>query len=104
MPRFFVHTAKAIKRGEPADRVFLCVGTASGLQLAWKCTLSVVGRVHPAFDRVLAYSNADMERGATPESANGSKPTAMFKIDSMYREVDIDCLAAARYKLKSLPT
>lgn len=84
------HTAKGVKRGEPLDRVFAVVEVATDqgrdYLLAWKCTLLPKGLIdHPAFKRPLRPNDP---RLFVAKGRNGSGPTAMFRPDSLYRQVD----------------
>lgn len=87
VPSLFMHTPKAIKRGEPSDRIFAVVGITKdqgkAYYLAWKCTLLKDGRIeHPAFKRPLYKTDDRLYRKT---SKNGSTPTAMFRWDSFYK-------------------
>lgn len=87
------HTPKAVRKGEPANRVFAVVAVApcddgspnwqrKEWLHAWKCTINADGKlIHPAYDVCL---DDDDPRIFTTSSSNGSEPTAVFRPDSFY--------------------
>lgn len=95
----YMHSPKAVKRGHPADRVFLVTSKqrevgASELardvvHYAWKCELRTTGLWHPAFVKPLKLDSTDIARGRVERGRNGSEPTAVFKPDSLYKRVTI---------------
>lgn len=87
----YIHTPKGVRRGEPADRVFVVVTIqVNGDLLAWKCTLTRTGYLsHPAFKRPLPLTHDGLRRAALLRGRNGSEPTALFRPDSLYREVTL---------------
>src|ERR1700744_5915760 len=87
----FQHSKKAIKQGEPSDRVFAVVGIVDdqgrSFYLAWKCTRLKNGKIsHPAFKEPLDPEDKRLFRKT---SKNGSTPTAMFRPDSRYAVVPL---------------
>jgi hypothetical protein len=89
--QLFMHTTKAVNRGEPADRLFLVVGRHGKDMLAWKCTVTPKGIKHPAFKELLKPSELEA-KGMLLKGANNSEPTALFKPDSLYRQVFLNDL------------
>jgi len=89
--RMFVHTPKAIKRGEPADRVFVVVKRWEddpSYFVAWKVTKVPGGFEHPAFPDQKLLSPLELKlKGSILKGSNGSKPTAIFRPDSLYAEI-----------------
>jgi hypothetical protein len=85
--QLYMHTNKAISRGEPADRVFLVVKRDGKFLIAWKCTLMPNGLKHPAFKSSLAFE--DIQNGTIEHGKNDSHPSAMFRPDSLYRKVTV---------------
>lgn len=85
-----VHTPKAVRRGEPADRVLAVVSiVAEGGEpdrlLAWKCVRRSDGTIqHPAFNEPL---RSDDPRLFVLSGENGSEPTALFSVDSHVRRL-----------------
>jgi hypothetical protein len=78
------HTAKAVRKGLPADRVFAITRVEGKYLVAWKCDELADGRLlHPAFKRPL--KRGDMRLFRDGVQANGSEPSAMFKPDSFYQ-------------------
>lgn len=92
----YLHTSKAVKKGCPANRVFLVVDKSAtkayaGHLVAWKCTLSPRGLLHPAFKEPLPLTASALATGCIRNrAANGSEPTAIFKPDSLYRRVTLE--------------
>lgn len=97
MHRFFVHTPKAIRAGEPADRLFVVTsveiddGTtaAKGVKwyTAWKCIILPNGMVkHPNAQQPMSLSA--LQKYKPNLSATGAAPTACFKHDSFYRPLE----------------
>lgn len=89
-PLLYRHAPKAVKRGHPADRIFLVVGRwKNGELLAWKCEQLPNGKVrHPArwtkpmtLKELVAY-------GSMRSGNNGAAPTAIFKPDSFYVKIN----------------
>ena len=88
------HTPKAVRRGEPANRLFVVVCIApvndgspnwqkSTWMHAWKCTLLPNGLIqHPAYDQALSPLDPQV---FCVTSTNGSQPTAVFRPDSLYK-------------------
>jgi hypothetical protein len=88
--KLFMHTAKAVRRGDcPSDRVFLVVSSSKEgrtvWHTGWKCTLTNDGLQHPAFKKPLSFDN--LAKGFIKSGKNGSMPTAVFKEDSFYQVV-----------------
>ncbi len=108
--RLFMHTAKAVKRGHPADRLFVVVssssysGRAKVEHLAWKVSITSAGLIHPAYQPYKKVSLDNLTAMAKlPKGRNGSEPTALFKEDSFYREVTVQDVEAEVERLKALP-
>lgn len=89
--RLFIHTARAVKGGEPSDRLFLVVKRWEEdptYFVAWKVEKSRAGFKHPAFPKKVFKHTLELQRVGTLEKGkNGSTPTAVFKHDSMVQEV-----------------
>lgn len=97
--KVFRHTPKAVKRGEPDDRLFFVVDVVQDSEkdwlLAWKVTeVEVDGEKgwfkHPAYH--LPYKLLEVETNPEPFfrkglAPNNSAPTAMFRPDSLYQLV-----------------
>lgn len=97
----YVHTAKAIALGEPADRLFLVAYTDDqGYRIAWKCQITKAGIDHPGYKKPMTVGQVESGHGANREYPNGSTPTAWFKPDSLYKRIDIITLAGRISKLK----
>lgn len=83
--KLLIATAKGVRAGIYADRVFAVVDEREGRLVAWKCDLLSDGRLsHPAFpDEPLSRTD---QRLFIKAGDNGSTPTAFFKYDSFYKE------------------
>jgi hypothetical protein len=94
----YIHTRKAVKRGEPADRLFLVsYAGRDGNLIAWKCIITPAGVVHPAYKAPLKIDRLE-KAGELVRGRNGSQPTAVFKPDSLYQKIgpaELEVLIAA---------
>lgn len=81
------HTPKAIRRGEPADRLFAVVDVQTGRDrglVAWKCRDCGNGMiVHPAYGRE-PVALADIDPFVRHGITTISEPSALFVPDSLY--------------------
>ena len=87
--KLFVHTPKAVKAGEPVDRLFVVSSVKKDRKgvtwyTAWKCTILPNGQVrHPASTKLLSPSEVLRFK---PVETQHCTPTAVFKKDSFYQE------------------
>lgn len=111
-PRLLVGTAvlytkKALKRGLPV-RAHLVTGTSGKYLLAWKVDYTNGTWVHPGITdggkpglyQFLKFKTLrevwEHPAAFNTESSHGARPTAMFRMDSLYRlatEKDLDSTA-----------
>lgn len=105
--RMFVHSQAAIDMASPrfpvpANRVFLVVKTdRDGFMVAWTCTLTRQGLIHPAFIDPLPLTEHGLERGrVTSQALNGSGPSGIFKFDSFHVPVTLNDLVRLAQELK----
>jgi hypothetical protein len=88
--RFFMHTAKAVSAGHPDNRVFVVVHRNSrGEFVAWKMQAMREGVefTGKSTSGIVARSSSDVEDLITRAKSDGSQPTAVFRPDSLYREL-----------------
>lgn len=86
--QFYMHTPKAVRNGEPEDRVFAVVGKLGQRLVAWKCQLRRDGVIHPAnFKKPIPFDK--LEKLFVEQGPGGEGPTAEFKPDSFYTEVTL---------------
>lgn len=84
---YYLHTEKAIKKGNPENRLFAVVRKQGSRLVAWKCVLYKDGSIwHPAYTEKL-FPSKDDEKIFIEKGENGSEPTALFKKDSFYKEI-----------------
>jgi hypothetical protein len=84
--KLFMHSAKAVAAGEPADRIFAVTGVDDGHLVAWKHNMTKDGIVfHIGLQKELEYGDS---RIFCASAKNGAKPTAKFKLDSFYEPFD----------------
>lgn len=91
----WMHTPKAVRRGEPGNRVFVVTmvqpvddGSPNWRSKkwlhAWKCELLADGKLkHPAFCEPMDISDVRIFQS---QSDNHSAPTAVFRPDSLYKQ------------------
>lgn len=81
----WMHTSKAIARGEPAERLFAVVAVDGPHLITWKHSLRPDGNVyHIGRQEVMSRDDPRLFEARSP---NGATPTAMFKPDSLYRKL-----------------
>lgn len=107
--KMFMHTPKAVKRGCPADRLFVVTTILNdGYFRAWKCTVIAGAIVWPGSKVPQKINEANLRKIAKPvRTRNGAEPTAEFKPDSLYKVVstqDVERIAAGIPKLVRAPT
>ena len=93
----FVHTTKAIRKGNPADRVFVVAKNPDGsfieddgYYLAWKTEIKNNCFWHPAFGDIMTEEEVRTLDLSSPNSNNGSGPTAWVKHDSFYKKITLN--------------
>lgn len=119
-PTIYVYSNKALrnrggflaatKSSISVDRVFLVVPnevlgeTARGRHwfqeflgqtkrlLAWKCELTQRGLRHPAFSRLLKYTEDDLKLGIIAFGKRGQDPSFDFTPDSFYQRITVEGL------------
>lgn len=92
MTELFMHTPKAVKRGHPADRVFVVITVEGRNRIAWKCELRDGKLWHPAFKTLLPLTEAGIKKATVSKGCNGAEPSAVFYLDSFYRRIALDDL------------
>lgn len=105
-PRLFIHTTKAIKRGHPANRVFLVVDEHehgnSHKFIAWKIKMVPQGFWHPGLEGACSIGRLLTDGNVNGKMLQGAEPTAVFKPDSLYQEVspsELEAIVIERQQL-----
>ncbi len=104
----YMHTPKAIRAGEPADRLFVVVSTKNsdpGYFLAWKCSIDENGLQHPRtmYKSVPLTAEALEDAARMSGDGSGSTPTAYFKPDSFYKRVTLTQMRRLTEKGRQAP-
>ncbi len=102
-PEIYIHTAKAVKKGHPASRVFLAVHISDAIdsttKTAWKCEIEGDKIWHPFYRDELLSPNEFLTKGNIVGEGD-CVPSAYFVPDSFYQKITLDELKVfiGRYK------
>lgn len=87
MRKAFRHTDKAVRLGEPDNRVFITVYQEGKYYTAWKCTKMRDGYLSVPWTSCSISLEEALLYAPNTRAPNGSEPTAVFKEDSLYEDI-----------------
>lgn len=89
MNLLYVHSPKGVRKGHPGDRLFLVTSMEGKDMIAWKCTITRKGIEHPGYKKPLPLKKIVEGIGRKESMPNGSEATALFKPDSLYKQISL---------------